>query len=173
MVDRILKNETYIGTLIQNKYRNVSYKNHNQVLNDESEWTITENHHKAIIDKNTFNKVQQLLKAPKRNKTSNGEDILSGYFKCKDCGESMYIKKGKNKDYYYCKSYITNGICTNHSIEKNKLYDEILKQMNLKGIENKDIKKITRNRIIKYIENIFIHEDKSIEINFKEDINSI
>ena len=167
MVDRILKNETYIGTLIQNKYRNISYRNHNQVLNDESEWTITENHHKAIIDKDTFNKVQQLLKAPKRNKTSNGEDILSGYFKCKDCGESMYIKKGKNKDYYYCKSYITNGICTNHSIEKNKLYDEILKQMNLKRVENKDIKTLTRNKIVKYIDNIFIHEDKSIEIIFK------
>ena len=45
--------------------------------------------------------------------------------------------------------------------------------MNLKRIENKDIKKLTRNRIIKYIDNIFIHENKSIEINFKEDINSI
>ncbi len=79
----------------------------------------------------------------------------------------MYIKKGKNKEYYYCKSYITNGICTNHSIEKNKLYYEILNQMNLKRIENKDIKKLIRNRIIKYIDNIFIYEDKNIEINFK------
>ena len=45
--------------------------------------------------------------------------------------------------------------------------------MNLKMVENKDIKKLTRNRIVKYIDNIFIHEDKSIEINFKVDINSI
>lgn len=45
--------------------------------------------------------------------------------------------------------------------------------MNLKRVENKEIKKLTRNRIVKYIENIFIHEDKSVEINFKEDINSI
>ena len=45
--------------------------------------------------------------------------------------------------------------------------------MNLKRVENKDIKKLTRNRIVKYLENIFIHEDKSVEINFKEDINSI
>ena len=45
--------------------------------------------------------------------------------------------------------------------------------MNLKIVENKNMKKLTRNRIVKYIENIFIHEDKSIEINFKEDINSI
>ena len=79
----------------------------------------------------------------------------------------MYIKKGKNKEYYYCKSYITNGNCNNHSIEKNKLYDEILNQMNLKRIENKDIKVLTRNRIVKYINNIFIHDDKSIEIIFK------
>ena len=85
----------------------------------------------------------------------------------------MYIKKGKNKNYYYCKSYITNGIRTNHSIEKNKLYDEILNQMNLKRVENKDIKKLTRNRIVKYIDIIFVHDDKSIEIIFKEDINSI
>ena len=31
MVDRILKNETLIGTLIQNKYRNISYRNHNRI----------------------------------------------------------------------------------------------------------------------------------------------
>ena len=49
----------------------------------------------------------------------------------------------------------------------------IQRQMNLKRVENKDIKKLTRNRIVKYIDNIFIHEDKSIEINFKEDINTI
>ena len=45
--------------------------------------------------------------------------------------------------------------------------------MNLKRVDNKDIKKLIRNRIVKYIDNIFIHEDKSVEINFKEDINSI
>ena len=51
--------------------------------------------------------------------------------------------------------------------------DGIQRQTNLKRIDNKDIKKLRRNRIQKYIDNIFIHEDKSIEINFKEDINSI
>ena len=45
--------------------------------------------------------------------------------------------------------------------------------MNLKRVESKEIKKLTRNRIVKYIDNIVIHEDNSIEINFKEDINSI
>ena len=45
--------------------------------------------------------------------------------------------------------------------------------MNLKRVEKNDIKKVTRNRIVKNIDNIFIHEDKSIEINFMEDINSI
>ena len=45
--------------------------------------------------------------------------------------------------------------------------------MNLKRVESKEIKKLTRKRIVKYIDNIFIHEDKSIVINFKEDINSI
>ena len=51
--------------------------------------------------------------------------------------------------------------------------DSIQRQMNLKRVENKGIKKFTRNRIVKYIDSIFIHEDKSIEIHYKEDINFI
>ena len=51
--------------------------------------------------------------------------------------------------------------------------DSIQRQMVLKRVENNDIKTLSRNRIVKYIDNIFIYEDKSIEINFKEDINSI
>ena len=51
--------------------------------------------------------------------------------------------------------------------------DGIQRQMNLKRIDNKDIKKLRRNGILKYIDNIFIYEDKNIEINFKEDINFI
>jgi len=51
--------------------------------------------------------------------------------------------------------------------------DSIQRQMNLKRVKNKEIKKLTRNRIVKYIDNIFIYEDKSIKINFKKDINSI
>ena len=83
--------------------------------------------------------------------------------------EKHRVKYEKELEHY--KSEINTRL--NNSIEKNKLYDEILKQMNLKRVENKEIKKLTRNRIVKYIENIFIHEDKSVEINFKEDINSI
>ncbi len=40
-------------------------------------------------------------------------------------------------------------------------------------MNDKEKEQITRNRIVKYVENIFIHEDNSVEINFKEDINTI
>ena len=52
-------------------------------------------------------------------------------------------------------------------------YHEMMIIVNWIVFKIKIEKKLTRNRIIKYIENIFIHEDKSIEINFKEDINTI
>ena len=45
--------------------------------------------------------------------------------------------------------------------------DSIQRQMVLKRVENNDIKTLSRNRIVKYIDNIFIYEDKSIEIIFK------
>jgi len=36
-----------------------------------------------------------------------------------------------------------------------------------------DFDSLKHDNIMERIDNIFIHEDKSIEINFKEDINSI
>ena len=36
--------------------------------------------------------------------------------------------------------------------------------MNLKRVENKEIKKLTRNRIVKYIENIFIQKIKVLKL---------
>lgn len=62
--------------------------------------------------------------------------------------------------------YVDNGY-SDTSLDRpafNKLYDEILKQMNLKRVESKDTKKLIRNRIVKYIDNIFINENRSVRL---------
>jgi len=72
--------------------------------------------------------------------------------------------------------YIDNGY-SGISLDRpgfNKLLDAITKgKINM--IMIKDLSRLGRNHIEvnKYIDNIFIHEDKSIEICFKEDTNSI
>lgn len=47
-VKTILRNEVYIGHMVQNKTGTVSYKNHKQVSKPESEWIKVENTHEPL-----------------------------------------------------------------------------------------------------------------------------
>lgn len=124
IVNRILRNETYVGTLIQNIKTKQNYRTDKLIDVNKDEWIITENHHEAIISKDKFGEVQNIL--DKQKVSRNSEDILLSYLKCADCGSLLYLKKGKNKKYYYCKNYIKHSKCTSHSVEQSKLYDEVL-----------------------------------------------
>lgn len=52
-VRTLLRNEVYIGNMVQNKHGTVSYKNHKLVEKPQSEWIRVENTHEAIIDMDT------------------------------------------------------------------------------------------------------------------------
>ena len=60
-ITTILKNRMYCGDMVQGRYRVKSYKIHVQEVVPEDEWYIVENTHEAIIDRDTFDKVQRLL----------------------------------------------------------------------------------------------------------------
>ena len=62
IIDRILRDENYTGTLVQGKRRNENYISHKEVKNPEKDWIKFENHHEAIVDKDVFDKVQEMLK---------------------------------------------------------------------------------------------------------------
>ena len=106
MVDRILRNETYLGNLVQNKFGRVSHKNHTKVLKSSDEWIKIENTHEPIIDKKTFTTVNSIIydRGVYTNK-SGKYNLYSGYLKCPDCGASLVRtgnKKGNSYSYYYC-----------------------------------------------------------------------
>ena len=50
-LDKILKNQTYTGDLIQSKKRTISHKIHKVVENSFEDWIIIPNHHEAIISR--------------------------------------------------------------------------------------------------------------------------
>ncbi len=59
MVNTILKNENYTGTLLQGKRRKLNYRVNKQVQLEKKNWIITPNHHETIINKEKFDKVQE------------------------------------------------------------------------------------------------------------------
>lgn len=61
IVNRILRNETYTGTLIQNIKTKPNYRTDKLIDVNKDECIITENHHEPIINKDKFDEVQQIL----------------------------------------------------------------------------------------------------------------
>ena len=130
-VNRILRNETYTGTVVQGRTRKINYKVKKSVFTDESEWIRVEGMHEAIIPKEIFLSVQRLLLMDTR--TSPDKEsvyVLSGLVKCADCGENMVrrmtSKKGKQYYYYHCSTYKYKGECGSHIISEKRLNDMVL-----------------------------------------------
>ena len=140
-VSDILKCPTYIGNLTQGRLRKVSYKSPKIIRPKKSEWIICENSCPAIIDKETFEIVQNIYERNK-NQGKNSQDILlKGFVFCKECGHTIGFRlhktetksKGKfNRCYGNCNywsKYKTYNLCTPHNINYYELEDGILNEI--------------------------------------------
>lgn len=129
-IDTILKNRVYVGDMVQGRQRVKSYKIHIQERVPEEEWFIVENTHEAIIDRETFEKVQSLLKRDTRTAPKAKQLYLfSGFLKCADCGRAMSRIASKGiYVYYQCGTYksLSKKACTMHSIKSDRLEAGVL-----------------------------------------------
>ena len=127
MIQRILRNEIYTGTMIQGRTEKINYKINRFRQTDPSEWARVEGTHEAIIPKDMFDLTQDVISRDSR--TSPYEKkvfIFSGYIKCGDCGgpikRKIAIKEnGKKYFYYVCR----NSGCSLHEISETKLIDAV------------------------------------------------
>lgn len=130
-VQGILDNDFYIGTLRQGKYTRAKI-NGRDILRDEVEQIVIENHHQPIIDYRTFATVRALRE--KRAKYNYrgvkiNENVYSGFLECGDCGAPMFALSRRDlRPAYTCGTYHRRGTagCTTHHIRVDKL-DELVK----------------------------------------------
>ena len=160
-IDTILKNRVYVGDMVQGRQRVKSYKIHIQERVPEEEWFIVENTHEAIIDRETFDKVQGLLKRDTRTSPKEKQLYLfSGFLKCADCGRAMSRIASKGiYIYYQCGTYksLSKKACTMHSIKSDRLeagvlfaiqqqvhlavaYSELVSRINSAPLKKKQVK---------------------------------
>lgn len=100
---KILKNEKYVGDLVQKKTYTPDYLTHEKRYNHGEEELVTlENHHEAIVDRDLWNIVQSEMK--KRNPHGqlgaghSNRYVFSGKIKCGLCGHSFVSRKKQRKD---------------------------------------------------------------------------
>lgn len=148
-IHTILNNEVYIGNIVQNKYRNLSYKEKKHIRQPKENWIRVENQHEPIIDDDMFKEVQKRQKIRTKS-VNNGEkaSLFSGILICADCRHTMvrtYERRGEHKFIgYCCKTYKTQGkqFCQSHSID----YDS-LKRAVLKAVKSEARQILTRDNL--------------------------
>lgn len=129
-VKRILKNELYIGNMVQGKRKKINYKSKKLLNLAEDSWIRVENTHEAIIDKNTFHKVQSRLKSCIRSTKTGQVHILAAKVKCAECGSTMQKVSSGEYQYLRCKLHALNkNMCTKSYIDLNSLITVISGKM--------------------------------------------
>lgn len=143
-IKRILKNQVYIGNMVQHKFEKLSYKSDRKVNLKSSDWIVVEGTHEAIIDKSTFYKVQERLLSNIRSTGTGRSHTFAGKIRCMDCGSTMLkTKNNVGNTYLRCKLYAADSkkqLCTSHSIRLDKLEELISDKVrdNLKSL-NQDM----------------------------------
>lgn len=129
-VSKIISNDFYIGTLRQNVWTRAGI-NKRDVRTDPKDHMIFENHHEPIIEKEVFEKAQEIAKhrTTSHYKGKRKYEIpYSGRIYCADCGAHMFsISNPKRPNAYFCGSYHRRGLkaCTSHHIHESKLNEAV------------------------------------------------
>ena len=131
-VDHILENMQYTGCTVNFKSSTVSFKVHKTVYHPEDDWVIIPNTQEAIIDMDTWERVQEIKKHRRRNTATGRQSIFSGLMYCGDCGSKLYFGAAKSikehQEFFRCASYKENrGSCSIHYIRNVVLEKMVLK----------------------------------------------
>ncbi|MBR4765351.1 MAG: recombinase family protein, partial [Clostridia bacterium] len=108
-VVHILERREYTGCTIAFKTFRNSIWDKKRRENPVENWVITPDTHEAIIDEETFNKVQKIRESRHRLTKTGKSHIFSGLVYCYDCGSNMYYCTSNNseskQDFFECSGH--------------------------------------------------------------------
>ena len=162
-VKTILTNPVYIGKIRYNVRQDWSRKRRNNI---NANPILSDGIHEPIIDEETWNKVQVLLKekSNKHNKIYDCEFPLTGILKCPVCGAGMTIMRSTRKrkdgtkrvnEYYACGNWKNKGtsVCNSNAIRidvaDNYVLNKIMELINNEHILRSVVDNINNNKSTK------------------------
>ncbi len=117
----ILEKVEYLGHTENFKTASKNYRSKKRVPNAKENRKLFENTHPAIVDKNTFDTVQEIRRNRRRPTATGKISIFSGKVFCADCGAKLHFQTShyhkESQECFVCANYRSNtGTCTGHYI---------------------------------------------------------
>jgi len=183
-IAKILKDETYIGNLVQGKTRHISYKNKKSVRVPKEEWIIVKDTHEPIIDIDTWLIVGARFLGREKPQNSGEIHMFSQKVYCDICGKIFQRNTGRTKTrklyYLECKSRKQAHIdCDNkksmrldslEELVKNEINNQLELYYNQDTLDNLNAKQNNINMSETYNSKIdtLKNEKNSLEINLEK-----
>ena len=110
-IAKMLEQQEYCGDIINFKSYSKSFRNKTRVENPKENWAIFKDVHEPIIDRETWERVQELTKNSKRRKPKNEnvkKSIFTNLLYCGDCGHKLWFNINKQNPsirFYSCSNY--------------------------------------------------------------------
>lgn len=172
-VYNILSNPIYLGKLVSLRYKTKSFKDKRIVPRAEEEWITVENTHKALIDEETFNTVQERIKVKQSPTWENSDNMFRGLLICGGCNTRMVFSRRKGRKSlgnFCCNKHRRYGgnECSAHYITleqiKELLLEDIRRHSSLAS-EHKD-------KYIEYLTNISEKELNGEKSSYRKETES-
>ena len=128
-IARILEQQEYCGDVINFKSYSKSFRNKTRIDNPKENWAIFKDVHEPIIDRETWERVQELTKNTKRRKPKDEnvkKSIFTNLLYCGDCGHKLWFNINKQNPsirFYSCSNYKgIRGTCeSTHYVREDSL----------------------------------------------------
>lgn len=131
-VSRILKNEIYLGRLIQGKTKMINYK---RCPVPYDEWICVDQAHEPIVSLELYQAVQSARKKSDivkgtKSASTYSPNIFKGRIFCAHCGSPLERRKNHDKYTYRCVTkHITPALCNGCSISEDILLQALCEQL--------------------------------------------
>ncbi len=164
----ILQNEMYLGHMVQGKTIKLNFKSNKKIYLPPKDWIKIKYTHEPIIDQQTFDIVQSLIKSNKNITQNSYPFLLKGMIKCAECNHTIGIQhyKNRNINYTICNYYRKYGkkqnLCTAHRQNYNEL-----EKLVLKNIQNECLKYIDQTNFIDLLKHAHQEKYQYSEIKLK------
>lgn len=147
IINKILKDRIYTGDLVQLKYKKINYKIKKTQKVPKDQWVIIKNNHPAIINKSTYETVQEMLKKQTNewNYSGRKRHLLAGLAFCDKCGSRITYNKNHGKTFRcLCSNYkkYGNKFCSNIHLKEDELLEKVCNSLRENINEYLDMKEL-------------------------------